>query len=438
MIYQNQAHLPITYVQLHFRHLSNELSPALRVLTQRQVLRGTRRSNRECFINEVESLGTELVLTHRRYAHSIGGVVLSRTLPQLVRLLDEAINEPRLDQDELAQSKRAYIAELEARYDDDHAMAWLWLARRLHAQHPLWEDYAVDHADIEAVSIELVREAWSHTFHPEVMLPCVTSDRSQEEILEALSILQRPSPRNMINTRELDHRSSILAPLSQSTLTLIHKPNKRQATIFIAHPTLNSNHPQALALEVALCALGGTFSSPLMQEVRVKRSLSYGAFAGLKGEANARFICLNATPDAKDAVETLEVMLSVLDRGAQGELSDEAFLFARDYLINAHPFSIETPAMRAGLSANATLLGLDPKRFLETPTLLKPLSAAEIRQAAIDHISMKHLEVLIYADQEAELRGAIDKLKSLFPFDRVLSVSSNADAEELRDRTRES
>ena len=36
-----------------------------------------------------------------------------------------------LDEQELEQSKKAYIAELESRYDDDQAMAWLCLARRI-------------------------------------------------------------------------------------------------------------------------------------------------------------------------------------------------------------------------------------------------------------------------------------------------------------------
>ena len=450
MIYQHQSHLPITYLQLHYSHVQvkplgvhpnqkqserandtsvySPLPPALRVLTQRQALRGTKRASREHFINEVESLGTELILTHRRYAHSLGAVVLTRTLPQVVSLLYEVITEPRLDPDELEQSKRAYIAELDARYDDDHAMAWLCLARRLHVDHPLWSDYTVDQSQVEAISIEDVRNAWPKVFHPDALLPCITSNLSQSDILDALRSLYKPTQ----EMSSLVKPVPTISPLLTSTLTLVHKPDKRQASIFIAHPTLTPDHPQSLALKVALCALGGTFSSPLMQEVRVKRGLSYGAYAGLKGEANARFVCLNATPDAKDAAETLEVMLAVFKRGAEGDLSDETLLFAKDYLINAHPFSIETPAMRAGLTVHAVLMGVDPDRSLDTPKYLYGLTVEEIRQAARDHLSLDHLEILIYGDQEGELKEIEQRVCEYFSINRVIRISASATAHEIR------
>ena len=442
MIYVQQANLPISYIQLYFPHqqadalkidkgvgsINSHCHPvALRVLAQRQVLRGTKRATREQFINEVEQFGTEIQLTHRSYAHSVGIVALSRTISQLMPLLQEALTEPRLDVDEVEQSKRAYIAELEARYDEDHSLAWLWLSRRLFYGHQLWENYSVESKHIEELTPEMISEAWPNIFSASTVLPCITSDLSVSQINTSLNPLLKALPHSSLNLECI----TPLIKREQNRLSLVHKPNKKQALLFIAHPTLPPEHPQSLALQVALCALGGTFSSPLMYEVRTKRGLSYGAYAGIKGEGKARFVCLHTTPDAQQALDTLEVMLSVYNKAVLGELTDEQINFAKEYLINAHPFSIETPAMRAALTANSQLMGINANKVLNLPNWISPLTVDEIRQAAKDHLSLTGLDILVFGDQEKALLGIDKQIQNLIHIDQTQILSATAMPEDM-------
>jgi zinc protease len=436
MIYVHQPQLPITYAQLYFStHLSSSnsskhrlsgVSPAIRILTQRQLQRGTKRASRSQFTNDIESLGTELQMTHRGYSHSVGAVVLSRTLPQLMALLQEALTSPRFDEDEVEQSKRAYIAELEARYDDDHSLAWLWLSRRLHINHPLWHNYSIERNQVETISIDELKRAWDQVFSPNALLPCFTSDLSKAEISDLVNPLKNALNHSSNQNPWQPIKLPVLPPITDTTLTLIHKPAKQQALLFIAHPTLPPEHPQSLALYVALCALGGTFSSPLMQEVRNKRGLSYGAHAGIRGEAQSRFVCLHTAPDAHQALETLTVMLDVYRQGAQGNLSDIEIEFAKNYLINAHPFSIETAAMRAALIAHAQLMGLNPDWVLKQPDRIRPLSFEDIRQAAREHLSLNHLELLVFGDQEKAMNTLEVDLKKVISIKRVIRAEAIA------------
>lgn len=441
MIYVQQPELPISYIQLYFTHQSDHLfvgsqnrskgppncpSVALRVLAQRQVLRGTKRAHRNQFISQIENLGTEIQLTQRSYAQSVGAVILTRTIEHFLPLLSEALTQPLLDKGEIEQSKRAYIAELKARYDEDHSLAWLWLSRRLHHEHPLWSYYTVEAKDIETLGSHDIEEAWSQVFSKTTLLPCVTSNLEHDRVKELINKLsiQLPDLTSLVSSP-----APVLPPLTKrlaNTLSLVHKPNKKQALLFIAHPTLPPQHPQFLALQVALCALGGTFSSPLMYEIRTKRSLSYGAYAGIKGEGQARFICFHATPDAQQALETLEVMLAVYQQGMNGQLSNEQIQFAKDYLCNAHPFSIETPAMRAALRANAKLMGMDADKLLQLPKWLTPLSVEEIKKAAQDHLSLSGLEILIFGDQDKGLKGIEKQVAQLIHIDQVQQFSASA------------
>ena len=129
--------------------------------------------------------------------------------------------------------------------------------------------------------------------------------------------------------------STPLSPVNQTHITLVHKPNRHQAQILIAHPLPSHQDPDSWALKVAIMAMGGTFSSPLMQEIRVKRGLSYGAQALVIEEQSCSFMLMSATPQIQDAFQTLTLMHEILQQTANGELSTKDILFAQTHLINA-------------------------------------------------------------------------------------------------------
>lgn len=165
MILVTHNQLPITHLQLYFTHRSDPSpsgrSVALNTLTQRQVIRGTRHRSRAQFMSAVGQLGTEVNLIQRRFAHSLSAVVLSRKWNDLMELIIEGLSEPRLCPDEFAQSKRAYQAELAARYDMDAPLAWLWLSRRVFYKHQwLRAGVSVTHGDIERITLDEVRAVW--------------------------------------------------------------------------------------------------------------------------------------------------------------------------------------------------------------------------------------------------------------------------------------
>ena len=217
MILVPQKQFPITYLQLYFSHPPQAdpdgKSVALHTLAQRQLLRGTHRLSRANFIGEVGMLGTEISLIQRRFAHSISGVVLSRKWESLMELIIEALTEPSLCPDELAQSKRAYQAELAARYDMDAALAWLWLSRRIFKRHSwLWAGVSVTHDDIEQVTHDEVRETWSKIFDSRYLLPCLTTDLSVEQVTPTLLHLS-----NMLRSELSKQRDGVSLQKTQDT-----------------------------------------------------------------------------------------------------------------------------------------------------------------------------------------------------------------------------
>ena len=114
----------------------------------------------------------------------------------------------------------------------------------------------------------------------------------------------KPIEKNQLNEGE---KSISLLPVPEAEkrgLLLVNHPAAVQAEIRMGHISVPRSHPDHLALKMANMILGGTFSSRLMDRVRVQKGLTYGvsSYFSTKKELGAFKIGLavrnNRTGDA--------------------------------------------------------------------------------------------------------------------------------------------
>ena len=428
MIYIQDSRFPITRFQLFFKGgllLDPPNRPGLTLITQRQCLRGTRLKDRHTLLSKLESMGTDLNLISFSYALGIGGLTLTRHLPNVFDLIHEMLSEPLLSSEQIEQEKRRYQAELESLLDEDGLMAWLWMGRRLYRYHPFWNRLSVTASSIQKLTTDDVVEHWKKLFNQDSWMPCISGSISKEDMYDKLIYIKDALSKYSVDFPKIP----VLSPLSHRRLTLINQPNRKQVHLLIAYPTLSIQHPHRNALNMAVTALGGTFSSPLMQEIRVKRGLSYGAQASLHEDAGIGLFVMNTTPEVVDFAQTIKVMIAVLQRGVNGELTDQEIDFARQYLVNSHPFKIETSAMRASLIARSRLQGIDPHSQLTLDQAYSQLDNIDVNQAANQYLSGDAFEVVALGDlkqmqsQLSELQSTFDQIESYHVADDPLVLS---------------
>jgi zinc protease len=145
---------------------------------------------------------------------------------------------------------------------------------------------------------------------------------------------------------------------------------------------MTANDPDHLAVEIATMAFGGYFSSRLMDEVRVKRGWSYGAYARLGTERAGASYVLQAAPSTEYAPETAALMLEQFEKMVEPGLTDAEIEFARESMLNAFPFRVETPALRVAQVVQARLLGRPDDSIDTWRDRVRALSPDQIRDAA--------------------------------------------------------
>ena len=143
---------------------------------------------------------------------------------------------------------------------------------------------------------------------------------------------------------------------------VVDKPERTQSQILMGQPAPRWADGDFMPLQVATTAFGGTFTARLMNEVRSKRGLSYGASARLgqgRGEREDLVV-----PRYFRRWSRLRRRWSwccaCTTSGPRDGLSDDEVAFAKGYLANSFAFNVATPEERLDLRVAVAVAGLAP------------------------------------------------------------------------------
>jgi zinc protease len=389
-----QHDFPIVHLMLFFEGGPIFDPPGLEgltAITNRMLLRGTTKRDRRGLEDAVEDLGTELLIATRSYGLGVGAGLLARHLEPFVELLGEVLTAPAFVETELEKVKREMIADLDVALDEDGPLSRIWFRRCAFGDHPLSRGAMGTPQSLSAITIDDVIAHHHRQYAKRHLIVSASGDIDAADV-EAM-VRDRLAP-----LRDGEVHDWTLPPVArphERRVTLIHRPERSQHQIVLGHPCVAAKHADVIPLGIATTAFGGTFTARLMQEVRVKRGWSYGAYARLAAERVGGLYMLTAAPDRGQAIGTLSLLFDELGRFVEEGLEDAEIEFAREHIMRAHVFATETASLQVAQRVGAMLLGRPADfadRYLERVAAPTP---DEIRASVRRHLQPTALEVVM-------------------------------------------
>ena len=390
-------------------------------LTNRMLARGTKQRGRAALEEAIEILGTELVTSTQRDAVSVGGSVLTRNLEKFLGILTEVLTESTFDADELEKVKREVCAELLSDRDDDGTLAAIWFRRLTFAGHAFGHGGQGTIPGVSAITREDVLAQAARMYTRDNMLVGASGDADVETLERLLA------PLSALPTGRPDWTFPAITPPVGRHIALIDKPDRTQAQIIVGHPSFQASDPDYHAVEIATTAFGGTFTSRLMEEVRVKRGWSYGAHARIAVERANGYFLMSAAPALGYAPETVGLLLSEYEKFVNEGLSDEEIDFARGYILKTYPFRVETAGLRSAQLVQSRLLGRPDDYVARYCERLAALSHDAIRDAVRRRLDPANLRVIIVGTAaEGDFQSKLEQLPgvtalTVIPHDQELT-----------------
>ena len=133
--------------------------------------------------------------------------------------------------------------------------------------------------------------------------------------------------------------------------------------------------------------LGGGSSGRLFEEIRTKRSLSYGAYSGFADRADDSILQASAQTKNETADEVAQIFLDEFERLGSEPLDPDLLEKRRLFLAGSQARALETSGGYNAIVANLLQQGLEPAeatKFAEQLREVSPEAASAAARAYVD------------------------------------------------------
>lgn len=380
---------------------------------------GPRGLSQERFEEQLALLGARLSVEVSMRTTRIRATVLRRNLEPLLVLLAQMVWDPAMRAGDFAKLKRRARAALMARLDDDQALGAIGFREALFGAHPYGRPLSGHPQSIGKIKVAQVKDFHArHIAHGEFFV-ALAGDVIDAE---ARALVASHFPTTARRKRRTPHVPPTRARVGRHVVVL-DKPERTQTQLFIGTLGARTRDRDLFPLIVSNTAFGGTFSSPLMQQVRAVRGWSYGAYSRLLHSTQRDAWYMWTAPAAEYSAQCAALQLELLERWVDRGISTAELRFAQRYLINSHCFDRDTPAKRVEAKLDIELLGI-PRSYVERhDELVAGVDREHANRATRVRISTRDLIIVVVATANQVVRAfeALPGVQSVevLPFDEI-------------------
>ncbi len=363
-------------------------------LTARLLTEGTQERSALELAEAIENLGAELEVDAGTAFTTVSASFLSRDLVEGLGLMAEVVARPALGADDLGTERGRAQALLAENLAYAPFVASRAVYDLLYPAHPFGWPESGTKATLEALTIDDIRAFHEARYRPRGSVLCIVGDVKARTVSRQAE-LAFAGWRGKAPKVELPALPEAWDGVRK---VLVDMPEQTQVQIRVARRTVKRTHPEHLALRQANAVVGGGFTSRLMEEIRVERSLSYGAGSSLwsfdrDAVFHARTFTANDT-----AREALDVMWEVLNAWRAGGWPDEEYQRAQNYALGLLPQVLETRLSRAWHLAMMSYHGQPDDELATRAAAVQAIDRAAAEAAAQRHLGDDGWLVLVVGD----------------------------------------
>ena len=332
-------------------------------------------------------------MTFSSDADAFGGRLktLTDNRDEAFRLLHLALAKPRFDADAVARVRGQMQVALQQEEQDPSALAGRAFSAALFPNHPYGRNNT--EASLKAISDADLKGWVGGHLSRDRLVVSVVGDITPAQLAALLDQTFADLPAKA----ELPPIAEAQVP-AKASLKIIRR-QVPQSVINFGEPGVKRDDADWYTAYVMNYILGGgSFSSHLMTEVRVKRGLAYGAYTSLEPYAHGAIVAGEVATRNDKAAESLKVVKDELRKMGSAEVTPVELASAKTYLNGAFPLQMDsTTAIAALLSVvQRDHLGID--YFDRRAGLIGKVTAADVKRVGAKLLDPDKLTVVIVGD----------------------------------------
>ena len=177
---------------------------------------------------------------------------------------------------------------------------------------------------------------------------------------------------------------------------LISKEDVNQSNIRMVAMGTTRDNPDYYAISVFNEAFGGGFSSRLFNDIRTKRGLAYGVGGGIGTNfGHPGVLQISIGTKSQSTIESIQATNEDIDSLATKPITDDEIQRAKDAILNAFIFRLDSPDKILGERMTYEYYGYPPNWLDNYQAEVKKVTAADVNRVAAKYLHKNQLAVLV-------------------------------------------
>jgi zinc protease len=364
---------------------------------------GTTTRSAEQIQQTIDSIGGAIGAGSGTELTFVNAVVMKDSFNLALDLVSDIARNASFAPNEIELQRKQMLSGLTVSYEDPEYLAGVVFDRLVFGFHPYGRPDGGTPESVASITREdllAFHKAW---FGANNAILAIVGDMSPEE---AFAGAERAFGAWGKSTSTAEKPVDPPAPTRR--LVIIDRPGSVQTEIRAGHTALPRQHPDYLALDLALKILGGEGGNRLHRVLRSERGLTYGASADLNALKNSGNIVADTDTRSETTAEALRLMVDEMWRLQRNRVSERELADAQAYLTGSFPLTIETPSAIALQVLNAVFYGLDLQELQTFRERVNAITVDDIQRVARTYLHPDRLSIVLVGDAsqfEKQLAG---------------------------------
>ena len=370
-------------------------------LTARAMLLGSGGRTASEINEELDSMGSSLDASCTKDFAVLNLATLKGRMEKGAALMAAALTQPDFPEDELTKEITRISGEIRSSEDRPTETAEKAFEKAIFGPGPYGHSVEGTPESLAALTRQDIAGFHDTYYRPNNCILTVGGDVTPEEVREKIvPLLSAWSPGK---TPEALPTS----PLTEKGETVLIDRDIAQATVLFGNAGVDRANPDYYALQVMNHILGGgSFSSRLVEEIRVKRGLAYALasfFSARRAQGSFQVFVQTRNTGVREAIA---LTVEQLKRIREQPVSERELETAKKYLIGSFPQRFATQRELVDFLAQVEYFGLGadyPERY---PSLIRAVTRQDVLRVARTYLHPENPVLVVVGNiRETGLEG---------------------------------
>jgi predicted Zn-dependent peptidase len=367
--------------------------PGVASMTTSLMREGTAQRTSTQIAEEIDFIGGSLSAGASVDYCAVNAEVMSKDIETGLALFADVVLNPSFPPEEIEREREQRLAALEALKEEPSALASTVFNREVYGGHPYGRRSAGTPFSLNAISREHLTEFYQSVFVPQRSVLVAVGDFENSEMLARLK-------RAFGSWKKKDGKDLSLPEAGRLTgreVIVVDKPDATQAQILVGNIGVDIRNSDYFALLVANTVFGGGFTSRLIDELRVKRSLTYGAYSGFPSSLAGGTFVISTFTKNETLTEMLDAIMEQLALYRKDGPTEEEIEKAKNYMAGSYARGLQSPGTLASRITDVELYQF-PGDYLETYIdRIRSVQNTDIRKSIANHFPLDDLLFVVVA-----------------------------------------